>query len=110
MTHRSRGIQVKFRLSEEEAEQLKSKVEKSGMSQQEYLMKCALNKNVTNTDGIKEVVPEIKRVGNNLNQIAKELNGKGYYNYNLITDNQKELKDIWQLLKQYLQKPVSEQQ
>ncbi len=97
-------------MSEEEAEKFQIQVEKSGISQQEYLLKCALNKNITNTDGIKEVVPEIKRVGNNLNQIAKELNGKGYYNYNLITDNQKELKDIWQLLKQYLQKPVSEQQ
>ena len=104
MAQRSRDIQIKFRVSEEEAEQLRKKVDQSGKSMQEYLLSCALNKPITNTDGIKELYPEIKRIGNNLNQIAKALNGTAYYPYNLITQNQKELEKIWQLLKQYLQK------
>ncbi len=104
MSQRSRDIQIKFRVSEEEAEQLRKKVDQSGKSMQEYLLSCALNKPITNTDGIKELYPEIKRIGNNLNQIAKALNGTAYYPYNLITQNQKELEKIWQLLKQYLQK------
>lgn len=104
MSQRSRDIQIKFRVSEEEAEQLRKKVEQSGKSMQEYLLGCALNKPITNTDGIKELYPEIKRIGNNLNQIAKALNGSTYYSYSLITQNQKELEKIWQLLKQYLQK------
>lgn len=101
---RKRKVQINIRISEAEAEQLRKKVEQSGMSQQEYILSCALNKRVTNTDGIKALVPELKRVGNNLNQIARALNGGGYYQYNLITDNQKELDNIWQLLRQYLQK------
>lgn len=104
MIKRSRGIQVKFRLSEEEAEQLKAKIKSSGMSQQEYLLKCALNKKVTNTDGMKEISFQLKKVGVNLNQIAESLNSKGYYDYRLITKNQEELNEIWQLLKQYLQR------
>ena len=104
MSQRSRDIQIKFRVSEEEAEQLRKKVEQSGKSMQEYLLSCALNTPITNTDGIKELYPEIKRIGNNLNQIAKALNGSAYYSYSLITQNQKELVKIWQLLKQYLQK------
>ena len=104
MSQRSRDIQIKFRVSEEEAEQLRKKVEQSGKSMQEYLLSCALNKPITNTDGIKELYPEIKRIGNNLNQIAKALNGTAYYPYNLITQNQKELEKIWQSLKQFLQK------
>lgn len=107
MSQRSRDIQIKFRVSEEEAEQLRKKVDQSGKSMQEYLLSCALNKPITNTDGIKELYPEIKRIGNNLNQIAKALNGTAYYPYNLITQNQKELEKIWQLLKQYLQKQAS---
>ena len=87
-----------------EAEQLRKKVEQSGMSQQEYILSCVLNKPITNTDGIKELIPELKRVGNNLNQIAHALNGGRYYQYNLITDNQKELDKVWQSLKQFLQK------
>ena len=103
MANKSRPKQVMFRLSEAEAEKLQRKVEQSGKSQQEYILASVLNQSITNTDGIKELIPEIKRVGNNLNQIAKELNGRGYYQYDLITQNQKELMKLWQLLKQYLQ-------
>lgn len=52
----------------------------------------------------KRVMQDRKRVGNNLNQIAHALNGSSYYSYNLITENQKELTEIWQSLKQFLQK------
>lgn len=99
---RKRNVQINIRISEAEAEQLRKKVEQSGMSQQEYILSCVLNKPITNTDGIKELIPELKRVGNNLNQIAHALNGGRYYQYNLITDNQKELDKVWQSLKQFL--------
>jgi len=118
MTKRNREIQIKFRMSEEEAEQLRKKVELSGKSMQEYLLNCALEKPITNTDGIKEIAPELKRVGNNLNQTARALNeidgalkDSGFYNYRKIAEvlaeakqNQEELEKIWQLLRQYLQK------
>ena len=43
-------------------------------------------------------------VGGTYSQIAHALNGGRYYQYNLITDNQKELDKVWQSLKQFLQK------
>lgn len=117
MSGRKRNVQIKFRASEEEAEKLQRKVEQSAMSQQEYILKAVLEQSITNTDGIKEIVPELKRVGNNLNQTARALNeidgalkDSSFYNYRKISEvlteakqNQEELKDIWQLLKQYLQ-------
>lgn len=102
--NRTRAKQVVIRMSEEEYAAMKNKVEASGMKQSEYLIKCITNKNVTNTDGVKELAIQLKRVGVNLNQIAEALNSKGYYDYRLITQNQEELNEIWQLLKQYLQK------
>jgi hypothetical protein len=96
-------------MSEEEYSQLKKKVEASGGSQQEYIIKALMNKPIMNTDGIKQLIPEVKRIGNNLNQIAKELNGRGYYQYDLITQNQKELMNLWQQLRQYLAKPLSDE-
>lgn len=107
MAQRSRGVQIKFRLSEEEAEQLKNKVEKSGMSQQEYLMKCALNKNVTNTDGLKEISLELKRIGTNLNQIAKQCNEENSVGLRTMVETKKigeELNRQWLLLRQFLQR------
>ena len=104
MANKSRPKQVMFRLSEEEAEKLQRKVEKSGMSQQEYILKAVLEKPITNTDGIKEVVPELKRQGANLNQLTKKLNERGYIDYKQeLPQLEKELKEVWQLLKQYLQ-------
>ena len=93
-----------FRLSEEEAKELQKKIEKSGISQQDYILKSVLNKPITNTDGIKELIPELKRQGANLNQLVKQLNEKGYIDYKQeLPQLEKELKEIWQQLKQYLQ-------
>lgn len=104
MANKSRPKQVMFRLSEEEAEKLQRKVEQSGMSQQEYILKAVLEKPITNTDGIKELIPELKRQGANLNQLTKKLNERGFIDYRQeLPQLEKELKDIWQLLKQYLQ-------
>ena len=53
----------------------------------------------------KEIVPELKRQGANLNQIAKRLNERGYIDYKkelpTVLD---EVKMVWQSLRQYLQK------
>lgn len=104
MANKSRPKQVMFRLSEEEAEKLQRKVEQSGMSQQEYILKAVLEKPITNTDGIKELIPELKRQGANLNQLIKKLNERGFIDYKQeLPQLEKELKEIWQLLKQYLQ-------
>lgn len=106
--NRTRPKQIVIRVSEEELMQIKEKVEQSGKNQQEYIIEALTQPTITNTDGIKELIPELKRIGNNLNQIAHQiahaLNGKGYYSYNLITENQKELGQLWQSLRQFLQK------
>ena len=99
--NRTRPKQIVIRVSEEELMQIKEKVAQSGKNQQEYIIEALTQPTITNTDGIKELIPELKRIGNNLNQIAHALNRKGYY---LITENQKELGQLWQSLRQFLQK------
>lgn len=102
--NRTRPKQIVIRVSEEELEQIKGKVEQSGKSQQQYIIEALTQREVVNLDAVKELYPELKRIGNNLNQIARALNGTGYYDYRLITQNQKELNEVWQSLKQYLQR------
>lgn len=103
--NRSRPKQIVIRVSEEELEQIKKKVEQSGKSQQQYIIEALTQKQVVNTDGIKEIYPELKRQGNNLNQLVKKLNERGYIDYKQeLPAMTKELTEVWQLLKQYLQK------
>ena len=102
-TERTRQKRVTVRLTMDEYFALESLANTAGLSQQEYIRKSIFEQEIVAVDGIKELVPELKRVGNNLNQIAKALNSGGYY-HSGIMENQKELAEIWQLLRQYLQK------
>ena len=102
--NRTRPKQIVIRLSEEEYAKLKAKVEKSGLKQQDYLIKAITNKSVTNTDGLKELIPEIKRVGNNLNQLSRKANEGLIVGLDELEQAQKELAEVWQSLKQFIQK------
>ena len=103
MANRTRPKQMVIRLSEKEFAQIKEKVEQSGKNQQQYVIDALTKATVTNTDGIKELIPELKRVGNNLNQIARTLNEGGICPTVYVNKSLKELEELWQLLRQYLQ-------
>lgn len=104
--NRTRPIQVILRMTEEEAAAFQQKLSSSGMSAQEYLLKSALDKEikVVDMEKIRELTVELKREGNNLNQIARSLNeGGSAYG---IDKTKMELEETWRLLRRYLAKQV----
>ena len=105
MANKNRPKQLSFRVNEEEYQQLQERVLESGKNQQEYILSCVLDKKIINTDGIKELIPELKRIGNNLNQIAKRCNEGGVLPSEAEGREQgEERKQVWQLLRRYLQR------
>lgn len=102
--NRTRPKQIVIRLTEEEFAKVKAQVEKSGLKQQDYLIRAITNKPITNTDGLKELVPEIKRVGNNLNQLSRKANEGYVIGVEQLEQAKKELSEVWQSLKQFIQK------
>lgn len=102
MAGRTRPYYLSFRVNEKEMQKIKNKIAESGKTRQDFLLACALQKEVNNTDGLKVLLPELKRVGSNLNQIAKALNTTGHYEPQLLTKNQKELNELWQQLRQLI--------
>ena len=103
--NKSRPKQLSFRVSEKEWELLQQKISESGKTQQDFILSCVLGKEITNTDGIKEIVPELKRQGANLNQLVKKLNERGFIDYKKeLPETLGEVRAVWQLLRQYLQK------
>ena len=100
---RSQTKQIVIRMTEEEFTRLKKKISKSGLNQAEYLRKAVLNKRIVSTEGISELMKELKRIGINLNQIARKAN-QGYpATVQEIQKTNEELGGIWLLLKQFLQ-------
>lgn len=97
--NRKREKQIKFYVNEKEYDQIKRKVEKSKLKQQEYLIKSALNKKIIVIDGLKEMLLELSREGNNLNQIAKKINEGEQKD---IKEMKNKLNNLWDLIEKIL--------
>lgn len=102
--NKTRTNQVTFRASDKEKEQIQKKIEQSKISQQDYLLRCALKKKIIVVEGVNELNSELRRIGNNLNQIAKALNQNKILGANDRLDEiDKEMKKLWQLSSQLTQ-------
>ena len=74
---RKREHRMTVRLNGDEYTKVLSKIERSGLSKQEYILSSILNKKIQerlNVDYFK-LINEVNHVGTNPNQIARKLNG-----------------------------------
>ena len=92
---RERSKQLNIRLSEKEVELLQKNIEKSKLSQSEYVRKSILEKNIIVIDEIKGLMVELKRVGNNLNQVTRMMNSGEVKDSNELTDVKNNLEIVW---------------
>ena len=65
---------ITVRLSESDYELLREKVKKSGLSQAEFLRRAIFNAKIISANGIVKFIPELNKIGANINQIAKRCN------------------------------------
>ena len=80
MPNRNRNIQLNFRVSENEKEHIGKKMEIAGVINREaYLRKMAMDGYILKLDlpELKEIISLMRRMSNNINQIAKRMNGIG---------------------------------
>ncbi|MHB8278926.1 MAG: plasmid mobilization protein [Candidatus Humimicrobiaceae bacterium] len=75
------------------------------MSKSTYIRKCILNKEIKVIPGIRDLIIELKRIGNNLNQITRAVNEGSL---TIIGDDLKDikydLKAVWGKLAEALRK------
>lgn len=90
-----------FRVSDTMDALIRKKASDSGMSLTDYIILCAINKKVINYDGLKELTTQIKKLGNNVNQLLI-LSRQGKIKTVNLTDTQLELKKIYDLLTEQL--------
>lgn len=92
-----------FRVNEKEYNKIKSKIKNSKLNTSEYLLRTAMNKEIIVIEGLEEIIIQLRKIGNNINQLTKLCNQGRLRNINL-EDVKKEMKSIWQLLNLLIQK------
>jgi len=102
---RKRNNSLGIWLTAEELEDLKTKISNTNLNRSAYIRKCILEKNITVVPGIRDLIIEIKRIGNNLNQITRSVNEGSL---TILGDNLKNIKDdlglVWENLAETLKK------
>ena len=68
---RTRDVSIPFRVTEKELQEIDKRAEKAKLDRTNYLITCALNKKITVLEDLKPLLSELKRIGNNLNQLTK---------------------------------------
>ena len=64
------------------------------MTLTDYLIECSRNTDITVTD-LSEVLVELKRIGNNINQIARKINFKRFFfgKFDSVVEGQRKIYD-----------------
>ena len=92
---------LKFRVTPEEKQIITHKALSSYRHVSQYLRDCALEKEITVINGADNVADELRRIGNNVNQIARAVNS-GYATEVNLAETREELRAIWQSLNSLL--------
>lgn len=59
-----------FRITEKDLNSIKFKAKKAKMTVTDYITQSALGKEIVVIDGLPEIVNQLKKIGNNLNQLT----------------------------------------
>ena len=97
MNKEPKSIIISCRVTLKQKEEIEYKALSSYRTVSMYLRDCALDKKIIVIKGVDELATELRKIGNNLNQIAREVNSGYLYEVNLA-ETREELKKIWQSL------------
>ena len=88
---------ITIRVSEKEKKKLieKSKIAKLSLS--EYLIEQGLDKEIVIVDGLNEVVSELRRIGNNINQLTYLANSGRSYTVD-FSEVKQEIGKVWNVI------------
>ena len=79
---RKRNKTLTIRLTEQEYDTILRKTLRSGMSITDFLVTAAQQTQIHVAEDTKPLVTELKRIGNNLNQITAKINAGIFHSYN----------------------------
>ena len=104
----NRNTIMKFRATEEEAAEIRRKDAAAGMTVSRFLRTVAVNSQVVlyNTADIFGLRSELKRIGNNINQIAMVVNSNRSVYQSDVRELKKQFSELSEKINEHL-KPLS---
>ena len=96
---------INIRLTEKEKKLIESKAQKCNMTITKYIINSCLKDKIIIVDGLDKVDAELRRIGNNINQLTRLSNERIIKTVEL-KELRMEVNNIWQLLKQLVQKQI----
>ena len=94
---------INIRLTEKEKSIIEVKAKKLNMTITKFIISSCLKDKIVIVNGLDRVDTELRRIGNNINQLTRLANEKIITVINL-KELRMEVNNIWQLLKQLVQK------
>ena len=88
---------ISTRVTPEQREIIEEKAYSSYRTPSMYLRDCALDKMIVVINGADELAVELRKIGNNLNQLTRAVNS-GYVREVDLTATREEVAKIWQSL------------
>ena len=88
---------ISTRVTPEQREIIEEKAYSSYRTPSMYLRDCALDKKIVVVKGVDEVANELRKIGNNLNQLTRAVNSGYCYEVDL-RGTREEMTRLWQLL------------
>ena len=67
---KKKDIKFSTRMASKDREQIKELAKSANMSMSNYVTSCCLGQQIIIIEGLKEVLKELKAIGNNLNQLV----------------------------------------
>ena len=76
---RKRNHVVPIRFSDHELSVIDANAKRANMSRTEFLVSAGMNKPIIILDGMKPMLAELRRIGNNVNQLTRKVNSGEVY-------------------------------
>ena len=89
-------VLMSMRISAEDKELIEEKARKTGLTTSEYMRRCALGRKLPcygDTSLLSEYSMQLGKIGSNLNQIAKHLNGGGDF-YSIYYEVKETIREV----------------
>ena len=92
---RTRNKSIPIRVTEKELQAIDEAAKKAKKNRTEYLISAALGKEITVIEDLREMIVQLKRIGNNLNQIALKINSKRFFfgKFDSVIEGQRKIYD-----------------